>query len=815
MAMLIRDIRYAIRLLGKSPGFAAVALVTLALGIGANTAIFSVVNGILLEPLDYLQPGRIVRLKTSWAGEPEAGISPAEYYDYRDELDVFSAFGVYAFSSPALTGGDRPERLRGAFVSSAVFPALGVSALHGRVFTAEEELPGHDVALLGFELWQRRFGGAGDVIGSSVLLDGRARTVVGIMPPEFRMPEDYATGERTDVWLPLGIDRTTVPNRGSHFLEGVGRLDDGVTTERASAAVTALARRMTERFPDDYPADMRFTATAFPLAEDIVGSIRPVLFVLLCAVGLVLLAACANVANLVLARADARQGEFALRSALGAARARLMWQLVVENLVLAAAGGLLGLLLAVGAVKLLVALQPPGLPRLDAVAVDLRVVAFTFAAIGLTGLVLGVIPALQATGTRFAAALHEAGVRSTGGRQRLRSGLVVAEIAVALVLLIGAVLLVRSFQELRDVDPGYRVERVLTAEITLPAATYADQPEVTGFFRQLLERVSALPGVEAAGAVSNLPLATDLGDLNFEIEGREKVSSEVSPKADWQTVTPGYFEAMDITLLRGRGIEATDDARAPGVVVINETAAARYWPGENPIGTRFRLGGGAGPGWVTIVGIARDVRHSGFDEAASSQMYLAHAQFRFWNDGGPVRGVTLTIRTSGEPATLTEAVRAELASLDSTLPISAFRSMDEVVAASVARPRLMMLLLSIFAGVALVLGAVGIYGVMAQLVNRRRREMGIRLALGASGAEVAGLILRRSLVLAVAGIVIGVFAALVATRALSGMLFGVTPLDATTFVAAPLTLAAVAMLAAWVPIRRATRVDPNEVLRHE
>ena len=815
MTTLLQDVRYAARLLGKSPGFTAVALVTLALGIGANAAIFSVVNGILLEPLDYLQPGRVVKLQTSWAGEPDAGISPAEYYDYRDEIDVFAALGVYAFSSPALTGGDRPERLRGAFVSAGVFPAFGVPALHGRVFTADEELPGHDVAILGFDLWQRRFGGAEDVVGTSVVLDGRARTVIGIMPPGFRMPEDYTSGERTQVWLPLGIDRTTVTNRGSHFLQGVARPDEGVTAERTSAAVTALARRMVERFPDDYPADMRFTASAIPLVEDVIGSVRPVLFVLLTAVGLVLLAACVNVANLVLARSDARQGEFALRAALGAGRARLVRQLVVESLVLAAAGGVLGLLLAAGAVKLLAVLQPPDLPRLDAVTLDLRVVAFTLAAIGLTGMLLGVVPALQATGTRFAAALHEAGVRSIGGRQRLRGGLVVGEMAVALVLLIGAVLLVRSFAELRGVDPGYRIERVLTAEVRLPTATYAGQPEVTGFFHQLLEQIAALPGVEAAGAVSNLPLATDLGDLNFDIEGRETPSSEVSPKADWQTVTPGYFRAMDIALVRGRGIEASDDARAPGVVVINETAATRYWPGENPIGARFRLGGGAAPGWVTIVGIARDVRHAAFDEPARSQMYLPHAQFRFWNDGGPVRGLTLAVRTDGEPETLAKAVRAELASLDPTLPISTFRSMEEVVSAAIARPRLMMLLMSIFAGVALVLGAVGVYGVMAQLVNRRRREMGIRLALGARAAQIAGLVLKRSLVLTASGIAIGVLASLAATRALSGMLFGVTPLDTVTFVAAPLVLVAVAMLAAWVPIRRATCVDPNLVLRHE
>ena len=815
MTAFMHDFRYALRLLAKNPGFAVVAVLTLALGIGANAAIFSVVNGILLEPLGYAQPGRIMRLQTSWAGEPDADISPAEYYDYRDELEVFSDFGVYAFSAAALTGGDRPERLRGVYVSSGVLPALGVPPLHGRVFTAEEELPGHDVAILGFDLWQRRFGGDEKVIGTGILLNGRARTIVGIMPPGFRMPEDYVSGENTEAWLPLGIDRATVPNRGSHFLAGVGRLAEGAGAERASAAVSALAGRMVERFPDDYPVDMQFTATAIPLAEDIVGPVRRVLIVLLCAVGLLLIAACANVASLVLARADARQSEFALKTALGAGRARLVRQLVVESLALSTAGGLLGLLLALGAVRLLVALQPPDLPRLDAIAVDLRVVAFTLVAIGLTSLLLGVVLALQATGNRLAAALHEAGARATAARQGLRTGLVVAEMAVALVLLIGAFLLVRSFAELSAVDPGYRTERVLTAEVTLPAGSYPGQPEVTSFFRELLDRVAALPGVEASGAVSNLPLATDLGDLNFDIEGREMPSSEVSPKADWQAVTPGYLEAMRIGLLRGRGIRATDDARATGVVVINETAAQRYWRGEEPLGTRFRLGGGAAPGWVTVVGIARDVRHAGFDEAPRSQIYLPHAQFEFWNDGGPVRNLTLTIRTAGEPESLAKAVSAEVAAIDPDLPVARFRSMEDVVSSAVARPRLMMLLLSTFAGVALLLGAIGVYGVMGQLVSRRSREMGIRLALGATGRQVGGLVLKRSLLLTLAGVGVGLVAALATTRALSGLLFGVTPLDAVTFLSAPLALVAVAMLAAWIPVLRATRVDPNVVLRHE
>lgn len=809
------NVRYALRMLGKSPGFTAVALVTLALGIGANTAIFSVVDGVVLQPLDYPEPERVVRVQTSWVGEPEADISPAEYFDYRDELEVFSTMGVYAFSSPAITGGDRPERLRGAFVSSGVLPALGATAVLGRAFTAEEELPGHDVAIVGFDLWQARFGGSGDVIGRRILLNGQPRTVVGVLPAGFRMPEDYVTGETTQVYLPLGIDRTTVPNRGSHFLQGVARLAPGVSLDRAAAAVSALAERMVERYPDDYPADMRFAATALPIADDIVGPVRPALFVLLCAVGLVLLVACANVANLLLARTDARQGELALRAALGASRGRIIRQLVVEGVVLAAAGGVLGVLLAIGGTELLTALQPPDVPRIESIAVDLRVLAFTAAATGLAGLLLGLMPALQIMRAAPAAALHEGSARSTGGGQRLRSGLIVGEIAVAVVLLIGAALLVRSYVELRSVDPGYRVDRVLTTEVALPSATYPDSPEVTQFFAQLLERASRLPGVAAAGAVSNLPLATDIGDINFDIEGRDERPGDVSPAADWQTVTAGYFDAMQIGVMRGRGIEAIDDANAPGVVVINETAAQRYWPGEDPLGERILLGGGAAPGWVTIVGIARDVRHTSFDEPPRSQMYLSHAQFKFWDDGGPVRSMTLAIRTAAEPAALAGAVRRAVAELDPALPISDFRTMEQVVAASVARPRLMMLLLATFAGVGLVLGAVGVYGVMAWLVGRRTREMGIRLALGARARDVAGLILKHSLVLTAAGIGLGILAAAVLTRALGGMLYGVGALDATTFAAVPLVLAAVAMLAAWIPTRRATRVDPNVVLRHE
>ncbi|MGH8223804.1 MAG: ABC transporter permease, partial [Woeseiaceae bacterium] len=788
---------------------------TLALGIGANTAIFSVVDGVVLQPLDYTEPQDIVRVQTSWTGEPDAGISPAEYFDYRDELGVFSSFGVYAYSSPGITGGDRPERLRGAFVSSDLLAALGVKPMIGRRFTAEEELPGHDVAILGFDLWQRRFAGAEDIVGSRILVNGRARQVVGVLPPAFRMPEDYTAGETTEMYLPLGIDRTTVPNRGSHFLAGVARLAPGVTVDRAAAEVRALARRMAERFPDDYPADMRFAATAFPLGDDVVGPVRPALFVLLSAVGLVLLVACANVANLLLARAEARQGEFALRTALGAGRGRILRQLVVESTVLAVAGGALGVVLAFAGIELLIGLQPPNVPRIDSVTIDWRVLAFTTVTVGLTGVLLGAIPALQASRTQPAAALHESGASSTGGGRRLRDGLVVGEIAMALVLVIGATLLVRSYAELKRVEPGYRIDGVLTTDVMLTPADYPDATDVTLFYRQLLDRIAQLPGVAAAGAVSNLPLATELGDLNFSIEGRETAAGAVSPNADWQTVTPGYFSAMRIPLLRGRGIEARDDADAPGVIVINETTAKRYWPGEDPLGKRLLLGGGAVPGWVTVVGIARDVRHAAFDEPRRSQMYLSHEQFRFWDNGGPVRGLTLVVRTPGEPAALAGAVRRAVAELDPALPLADFRTMEQVVSESLARPRLMMSLLATFAAVALVMGTVGVYGMMAWLVARRTRELGIRLALGAQARDIAGLILKHSLSLTAAGVAIGLLLAAMLTRALAGMLYGVSPLDAWTFAGVPLVLSGVATLAAWLPTWRAARIDPNRVLRHE
>lgn len=812
--MLPRNIGYALRMLRKSPGFTAVALITLSLGIGANTAIFSVVNGVVLQPLDYAEPERVVRVQTSWAGEPDAGISPAEYYDYRDQLEVFSSFGVYAFTSPGITGGDRPERLRGAFVSSGLLPALGAQPVLGRVFTAEEELPGHDVAILGYDLWQRRFEGDRRIVGRRVTLNGRPCTIVGVLPAEFRMPEDYADGEVTGIYLPLGIDRTTVPNRGSHFLAGVARLAPGASLESGATAVRALAQRMVAQYPDDYPVDMQFTTTAFSLADAVVGPVRPALLVLLAAVGLVLLVACANVANLLVARAEARRGELALRIALGAGRGRLVRQLVAESMVLAALGGALGVALAAGGIELLVALQPPDVPRIGAVALDWQVLAFTIATTAGTGVLLGLLPALAASRTDPAAALHESGARASGGRRALRTVLVVGEIAVALVLVIGASLLVRSYAELSSVDPGYRVEGVLTTELTLAAADY-DDAEVAPFFRRLMERVGTLPGVAAAGAVSNLPLATNLGDLNFNIEGRETPGNAVSPKADWQVVTPGYLDAMRIPLVEGRGIAPTDSAGAPGVVVINQAAAQLYWPGESPLGRRILLGGGAGPGWVTVVGIVRDVRHAAFDRVPGSQMYLSQEQFRFWNGGGPVRGMTLVVRTPGEPAALAGAVRETVAALDPALPLGEFRTMEQVLSDSLARPRLMMSMLAAFAAVALVMGAVGIYGVMAWLVGRRTRELGIRLALGAQPREVAGLVLKHSLALTAAGVAVGLLLAALLTRALAGMLYGVTPLDAWTFAGVPLGLAVVALLAAAIPTWRASRVDPNAVLRHE
>ena len=692
---LRRDVRYAVRALVKNPGFSAAAIVTLALGIGANTAMFSVVNTVLLQPLPYPDAHEVVRIQNSWAGSPKGPISPAEFVDFEQQLEGFSAFGGYGFGTVNITGGGEPIRASAAFLSSGVFPALGATAAMGRVFSRDEDVANAPVLMISDGFWRSRFAAAPDVVGRTLTWNGRDSEIIGVMRPDFRLPERLTSAASVRLYVPLSITPAMVVNRGSHYLNGVPRRAEGVSHERAARSIEELAATMVRDFPDGYPADMNFTSTAVPLAEDVTGDVRALLWILLGSVGFVLVIVGANVANLLLARADGRVREFALRMALGAGRRSITAQLAVESVVLASIGGLLGIVLAVASMDVLATLQATNLPRLAEVSLDRRVLGFAVTVSLVTGLLFGLIPGFQVAPARLAQSLREGGRSATGSRrsQRLRQLLIAGEIAFAVVLLSGAGLLTRSFVELANVDPGYRSDQVLTTRITLPSARYGSDEERRLFFREFVRRVSDIAGVDAAAGVSNLPLATSLGDMNFEIEDRPIPEGAVSPRGDWQVITPGYFEVMGMTLLQGRGIEAQDDVTAPGAVVVSESLARIHWPEGDAMGKRFVLGGEAGPGQVTIVGIVRDVRHSGLDAALTPQYYLAHEQFTFWNGGSAVNNLSIVVRSATPTAALRTAIQEVTRSIDPQLPLSSFRTMDDVRYASIAQPRLLMALL--------------------------------------------------------------------------------------------------------------------------
>jgi putative ABC transport system permease protein len=816
MNELVSDFRYGVRALRRAPLFAAAAVLTLAIGIGANTAIFSVVNAALLRPLPYPGQNRVLDVSSTWEGSPRSGVSPAEYFDYRETVGApFGALAAYATGALNLVGVGDPVRLRTGFVTPDLFDALGVAPVAGRPFTADEDASDALVVLISHGLWVRQFGRDAGVVGRQVTLSGRGWEVIGVLPPDFRLPDDYADGQVTELVAPLGLDPSSVAARGSHFLRVVGRLVPGRSREDAQLALAGIAGRFVRDFPGDYPRDMAFAVTAVPVAERVVGGARRPLVLLLGAAGFVLLVACANVANLMLVRLDARRAELAVRTALGAGRGRIVRQLFVESTVVALAGAALGVAVAWWGLQLLLALQPPDLPRFGEVTVDLTVLAFATATALLTALLFGLLPALRVADLRTAAVLRSGGRSATRGRHRLRRGLVVGQIAIAMGLLAGAALFGRSLAALRAVDPGFREDRVLTGRLTAASANYPEEPQVVDFFRAVAERVAAQPGVIAVGAVTNLPLASSIGDLNIRIEGRERVEGEVSPRGDWQVVTPGYFEAMGLTVLRGRALDERDRTDAPGAVVINRTMAERYWPGQDPLGTRFMLGGNAGPGWVTIVGIAGDVRHGSLADPPTSQMYLSHAQFRFWNGGSVVRSLTLVVRANGDPAALGAAVRGALGAVDPRVPLDQVQTMSEVVSASLGRERFLFVLAGTFGVVALVLGALGIYGVLAYAVARRTREIGLRMALGARAGDVTSMVTREGGVMVALGLAIGLAGTMAFARVLRGLLFDISPLDPLALAVSAFVLATAALVAAWVPARRAARIPPMEALRHD
>jgi putative ABC transport system permease protein len=809
MIGILRDVRYGLRLLGARPGFAAVALLTIALGIGANTAIFSVVRGVLLAPLPYPDPDRIVTLHGQLLkyGLTDLPASEPELNDYRERATPFEHLAAYYEGRFNVTDGKTPEFASGLAVNAEIFPLLGVHPAIGRGFTAAEDTAGNaQVVVLSDGFWRRRFGADQSVPGRTIELNGRPTTIVGVMPPGFDFPSPS-----TDLWVPLQLGPPNPKTRGSHYLTVMARLRNDVTLVQASSEMTVLAQRMAEESPGGYPyAVSGWGIWLRPLHEQVVGDVRPVLLVLLGAVTCVLLIACSNVANLLLARAASRQREVALRAAVGAGRGRIVRQLLTEALVLAIGGGGLGLLLAYWGTDALLALAPAAMPRQANIHIDGVVLAFTGGMSLVTAFLFGALPALQLTRGDLHESLKD-GARASLGRhgRRLGNTLVVSEVALALVLLVAAGLMIRSFSRLVAVDPGFDPRGVLTGRVFLPAAAYPEGYQQVGFADRVVQRLEALPGVTAAGVVSQLPLGGPYSSGTIAVEDRKGDPQNQDLETDLTGVSPGYFAAMQIPILTGRAFSAQDTAEAAGVAIVDEAMARRFWPDRDPLGRRVKLGSQASQSpWMTIVGVARTVKQFGLDADGREQVYFPFAQ-------QPAQEMALVLRSAGDPGTLGESLRATVLAVDAGQPVYDLRPMEALVSDSLSRSRFSMALLLTFSAVAVVLAAVGIYGVMACSVSQRSHELGVRLALGAQTAEIFRLVLRQSAMLAGYGVVLGIAGALAATRLLDALLFRVSAFDPATYVAVSALLVAVTMLAGYLPARRATRVDPIAALRCE
>lgn len=817
--VLRRDLRYALRTLHKDPTSTTAAILSLALGIGAATTVVSVVDSVLLRPLPYPSSEQVVAIRTSWHQMPRASISPAEYLDYRDRLEAFfTAVGVYSFGASNVTGEGEPERVLTAFLTPGVFSALGIQPVLGRSWSEEEDRASASVAVVSDRFWRQRLGGDPAAVGGTLRVDGEEVLILGVLPPGFRLPHEVLSGPNVGLFVPQGIDPAQVTSRGSHYLSGVARVRPEAGFDQARTAFETLVAGFAQEHPADYTPDERFEATVVALAEDVRGPVRRPLLVLLGAVGFVLLITCVNVANLLLVRGERRERELALRTALGAARRRIVAQLLAEGGVLALAGGALGVLLAVAATRALATLAPRDLPWLASLELEPRGLAAAFALTLVTALLCGLYPALRGGRLGQSAALKEGGRSSTGSvrSQRARRWLTVAEVAIAMLLLAGAGLLTRSFWGLLQVDPGFRTAEVTTTRLSLPMADFRDDAAIVSFYRELVARLAQSPGVVGAGAVTNLPLATRLGDMGFEIEGRPIPPHTRPPAADWQVVTPGYFRAIGIPVLRGREIEGTDRADTSGAVVINETFATLHWPGESPLGRRLKLGGERiEPRWVEVVGVVGDVRHESLAAERRPQMYLAHEQFRLWTTGRAMGSLTLVAHSALPPAEVRAAITAAVRAQAGDLPLADFRTMTEVRRAAVALPRLLVMIVASFALVALVLAGVGIYGVVSATVSQRRGELAIRQALGARPGQLARMLLGQGLRMAGVGIALGLAGALLLGRALAGLLYGVEPGDPWTLAAVAVLLTAIALAACHAPLRRMRKVDPAQVLRGE
>jgi putative ABC transport system permease protein len=808
---LVQDLRYGARMLLKHKGITAVAVLTLALGIGANSAIFSVVNSVLLRELPYREPERLVAVFTEYV-IPQVGarksflFTGADFRDLRDQNQSFEQAAAYSGLNFNLTGSGEPEALAGVRATANLFATLGIEPRHGRAFLPEEDRPGNNrVVILSDELWRRRFGSDPKIVGQTIILNNEPYAVIGVAPPDFRFPpkDSFYSLSAVDFYTPLALPPEEWNNRGPGRYTVIARLKSGFRIEQAQSDVVSLAKRLEERYPN---TNRYKSVQLVPFHQQVVGKVETALLALLGAAGFVLLIACVNVANLLLARATARQKEIAIRAALGAGRWRVVRQLLTESILLAILAGALASLLAFWCVDLLRRVVPEDFPRAAEISVDLRVLGFTLAVSLLTGIAFGLIPALQGSRTDLNETLKEGG-RSSGGRARSRLGgvFVVSEVALALLLLVGAGLMLRSFIRLMNVDPGFDPHNVLAIAIRPPETKY-NSAQQAAFSQQLLERVRALPGVRSAGVVFP-PLWVWENTSGFRIEGEPPPPPSVSRRISNRVVSPDYFKTLNIQLLKGRVIDENDGPNKPPVVVINETLARRYWPNSNPIGQR--IFSGEDTTWREIVGVVRDARYNSLDTEAGGQVY---APFDLY---AGVNYRTLVVRADGDPLGLVPAVLAEIKAIDKDQPISSIHTMEEMMAKSVSQRRFNMLLLAIFAGVALLMAVVGIYGVMSYSVGQRTHEIGLRMALGANTADVLRLLLGQGMKLVVMGMAIGLAAAIALTRLISSLLFDVHATDPATFVAISLLLALVALLACYVPARRAAKVDPVVALRLE